>query len=403
MQQKLLAAAIAAVLATPIAGMAQTTVTVYGKLYPQITSVRVSDGTAPGTPVASLATAPSAALQGRRLTTMDASNSRIGFRGTEKLGDGLTAIFQLEGAFGVDNGTLNTSGVLFDQDTFVGLSGSFGTVKLGLQDTVYKNLGDRISFPRGLSSGNNTTLSHIIGKQGFGGNNAARFHERLPNTIKYESPVFSGFQIMGSYALGEQVGSISTGSTFSGGVSYLAGPLYLAVAHEIHNDFFGGSLNMPNAAQRNTAGKDSKDTATRLTARYSITNDTRLEGDFARIEYDETGPAAVGDFRNYKHNTWALALQQDIDAFTLQASFGKAGAGSCRLQGVACNTSGMDGKMLVLGGVYSLSKRTGLYAVFTRMDNGPSAAYSNLTRQGGGRTGVGSDINQVSLGIAHDF
>lgn len=402
MQKKVLAVAIASVLAMPLAAQAQTNVTVYGKLYPQINSVRVSGATAPGTPVSSLAATPSAANQSRDLLLMESSNSRFGFRGTEKIG-ALTAMIQLEGSFGVDSGALNTTNTLWDQDTFVGLAGGFGTVKLGLMDTVYKNLGDRISFPRGLASGNIVTLSHILSKQGFGSNKASRFHERSPNSIKYESPRFGGFQFLTNYALGEVAGSVSTGSLFAAGVKYEAGPLYVALAHEVHNDYFGGSLNMPTAARRTTAGKDSKDTATRLTAQYRVTPATRVEGNIARVEFDESGAGAVGDFRNYRHNTWALSLQQDIGAFTLQASYGQAGAGSCRLVGMACSTTGMDGKMAVLGGTYALSKRTALFGIATRLHNGPSAAYSNLSRQGGGAVGAGANITQLALGIVHDF
>ena len=57
-------------------------------------------------------------------------NSKIGVRGQEDLGNGLSAIFTLEGGIGADNGE-TTSGQLFNRESTVGLKGSFGEVKVG--------------------------------------------------------------------------------------------------------------------------------------------------------------------------------------------------------------------------------------------------------------------------------
>ena len=57
-------------------------------------------------------------------------NSKIGVRGQEDLGNGLVAIFTLEGGIGADNGETN-SGQLFNRESTVGLKGSFGEVKIG--------------------------------------------------------------------------------------------------------------------------------------------------------------------------------------------------------------------------------------------------------------------------------
>jgi predicted porin len=425
MKKKALAVAIGAALALPLAAQAQTSVTVYGKLYPQINSARVYGATAPGTGVSSLTTPPAATAAGataranRDVTLMESSNSRIGFRGTEDLGSGLKAIFQLEASFGVDSGLLNTTNTLFDQDTFVGMSGGFGTVKLGNMDTVYKSLGDRLSFPRGLASGNIPSLSYILSRQGFGTgtNNRGRFHERVNNNIRYESPEFSGFQFMTNYALGETAGDFSSNSVFAAGAKYEGGPFYFALAHEVHNDWFGGSQNFPvpavlpagataaTPASLAAAGRDSKDKATRLTAQYKITPATRVEANVARIVYDERGTAPVGSFRNYKLTTWSLSAEQVLGAFTLQASYGQANEGTCRLLGTACSTAGLGAKMGVLGGTYALSKRTALFAIATHMRNDRSATYSNLSRAAGAAMPVapGADMTQLAIGVDHSF
>jgi predicted porin len=411
MKKKVLAVAVGAALTLPLAAQAQTSVTVYGKLYPQINSARVYGATAPGTgAVSSLTTIDTAARRANRdVVLMESANSRIGFRGTEDLGSGLKAIFQLEGSFGVDTGALNTANTLFDQDTFVGLSSGFGTIKLGNMDTVYKSLGDRLSFPRGLASGNAPSLSYILSKATFGpGSNssAARFHERANNNIRYESADYGGFQFMANYALGETAGDFNRGSLFAVGGKYEGGPFYVALAHEVHNDRFGGSTNLGRAP---VAGSESKDTATRLTGQYRITPATRVEANVARLDYDESGGAApVGSFREYKTTTWSLSAEQIMGPFTLSASYGQANAGSCTLLAAACSTTGIKGQMAILGGTYALSKRTAFFAYGTHMRNGRSSSYSNLTRQNvnpatGANVVAGQDMTQLVVGIDHTF
>src|SRR6185436_6926064 len=125
-------------------------VELYGKLYPEIVRQRGSGATAAGTPTASFA---GAAQGGNAIISrqeMESSNSRFGVRGSEKLGGGLRAIFQLETQFLVDS----NNSAFAARDSFVGLTHpAWGTVKLGRMDTPFKTYGDDISF-LGISSGN---------------------------------------------------------------------------------------------------------------------------------------------------------------------------------------------------------------------------------------------------------
>jgi predicted porin len=396
----LIAVAVAAAFSSPLVVQAQTNVTVYGKLYPHVASIRTSGATPVGTAnMSSLSSAPTGARSSKQ-TVMQSSNSRIGFRGTEDLGGGLKAIFQLESSFSVDSGTLNANNVLWGQDTFVGLAGGFGTVKLGKMDTPYKNLGDPISF-FGTVSGNFTASSAVLANQNWGVGNAHRFHERKNNAISYESPRFAGFQVLAQYALGEQAGNTSGGSTTTAGVKYEAGPIYVALAHEHHEDQFGGSLNMPTAGLRTTAGKESDDDATRLTVAYRLAPQTRIAALVSSVRLKEEGPGTLtaGSFREYRHNTWNVSGEHGIGPVTLFASYGQAGAGKCTLTAVACTTAGLDSKQLSLGSFYSLSKRTQLFLTASQFKNGHSANFSNAV----GRVNPGEDTKVVALGIHHTF
>jgi predicted porin len=64
------------------------------------------------------------------------SPSRLGFRGSEDLGDGLRAVFTLESQIGLDTGTFLNGGRAFGRQAWVGLSGSWGTLSLGRQNTM---------------------------------------------------------------------------------------------------------------------------------------------------------------------------------------------------------------------------------------------------------------------------
>ncbi|HZV67009.1 MAG TPA: porin [Telluria sp.] len=383
-----------------LSAQAQSNVTIYGRLYPEIVNVNVSGATPKGQAVSTLAAAPTSAAD-VRATSEDSPNSRLGFRGAEDLGSGLKAIFQLEIGFGVDTGTNSSTSSLFSRDTYVGLASNYGTVKLGSMDTVYKNLGDTMSY-LGISSGNFLSTSNILSKPGIGSSSASSFHLRRANSLVYESPEFAGgFQALFDYSLGEVANDFQRQNVISTGLKYEAGPLYAAVAVERHYDLFGGSLNVPTALSNATNPlAHSRDEAIRWTAQYKFSDSTRVEANLANIKYNETG-GTVGKFQEYKHRTWSIAGEQKIANVTMIASYGAATAGSCALVGnAACNTDGLDGKMATVGAGYSFSKRTLVFAVYTYMGNGDSAVYNNYNN---GKPATGQDIKTFAVGIAHNF
>jgi predicted porin len=410
-KKTLMAASVALAIAAPLAVQAQTSVQVYGRLYPQINHYKLSGATAAGTPGSSLSTRVGGAdVTG---TNMESPNARLGFRGSEDLGAGLKAIFQLEMSFGVDNGVIPTN-TLFGRDTFVGLAGGFGTIRLGKMDTVYKSIGDTLSF-LGISSGNFMATSNILSKPGIGGSGTS-FHLRRDNSIIYETPEFAGFQGLFDYSLGEFAGDFKRNSLISTGVKYENGPIYAAIAHERHRNMFGASSGITSplgltgagtTALRNSAttaggvaipGASSTDKATRLTLQYKITPDTRVEANIAKLDFNETG---TGTFRSYNTRTWALGVEHKMGPVTLASSYGQASAGSCRLAVGPCSTSGLDGKMFNIGAGYSLSKRTLLYTVYSRLNNGSSARYSNVVQAPD--PVAGQDTNQFAVGVSHSF
>ncbi|WP_018992952.1 porin [Aromatoleum toluclasticum] len=390
-------AALATVgIAAPFVAQAESAnVVIYGKLYPQIVQVRTSGATDAGGRVSTLSNAAKGD-EIRSHTEINASNSRLGFRGTEDLGNGYKAHFQIEQKVAIDTG----EGELGTRNTFVGLSGGFGFVKLGNYDTVYKSIGDTLSF-LGISGGNFVSNSSILSKSALGSGKAGSFHLRAANTVRYESPEFGGLQFLAQYATDEAKTDERDPDLQSYGVKYRNGPLYLALAHEIHTDFFGGSRNARSSASNFTAapGANSRDTGTRATVQYKFGN-SRVEVDYAVLKYKESGGVATG-FKEYEQRAYSISADHKIGNWTIAASYAHASPEDCSLVGGgACSTSGLDGEQLNLGASYSLSKRTSLFALFSRLNNDRSARFSNLAI---GKPDAGADITQAALGISHSF
>src|SRR5207245_4438480 len=91
MNKKLLAIAVAGIAGAPMLASAQSTsVTLYGRLYPEINFARMTGATAPGSGVSTLSGAPTGESFGT-ITKEDASNSRFGLRGSESFGNGWAA------------------------------------------------------------------------------------------------------------------------------------------------------------------------------------------------------------------------------------------------------------------------------------------------------------------------
>jgi predicted porin len=165
MQKKLIALAVAGMVAAPLA-MAQSNVTIYGLVDMGLT--HYSDS----------------ASKAANRTGLDQgllNGSRIGFRGTEDLGNGLKAGFVLEGGLAPDTG----SGLSMNRQSFLTLSGDFGTVAVGRQYTPQFNLWGAAD-PFGLGAAGNAA-------------NIAQVQTRLSNLIAYVSPNFNGLSVTAGY------------------------------------------------------------------------------------------------------------------------------------------------------------------------------------------------------------
>ncbi len=151
-----------------------------------------------------------------------AQGSRWGLKGTEDLGGGLKAIFQLENGFDVNSGHLGQGGLEFGRQAYVGLTqDQYGTVTLGRQ---YDSVVDYLAPLTANGNWGGYLLSHP-----YDNDNTDNSY-RLDNTVKYASPVIAGFQIGGTYSFSNSTG-FAYNRAYSIGAQYSLGGLQLAGAY----------------------------------------------------------------------------------------------------------------------------------------------------------------------------
>ena len=136
--------------------------------------------------------------------------SYIGFKGTEDLGGGLSAYFDMRNNFFADTGAQNGD-VFWGEKSFVGLKGGFGRIQFGR----FLNAYDDISFK---AIGDSVAGQHGVGYSG-----------RDNNTIGYYSPDFNGLTFTATTSLKEGVAGNNVSSL---NVKYANGPLVVALAYE---------------------------------------------------------------------------------------------------------------------------------------------------------------------------
>ncbi|MEO6921150.1 MAG: porin [Collimonas sp.] len=344
--------------------MAQTNVTIYGIVD---TSFRyVSSDNAAG-------------QKNFRIDNGAISNSRLGFKGTEDLGGGLKAIFRLENGFNSDTGSLSSSGTLFSRQSWVGLSGGFGQVTLGRQQTPLFDLMADHFDP--LTVGNYDQNAWMP---------AGATLIRNSNMVKYTGSA-GGFAGALSYAFGEKAGSVKQGSQFGATGQYT-----------ISGFSFGGGYQQT-VSPVNT---DWKDTVYNVSASYAF-GAAKLFGGYYRIK-DNTGttPAYFGVANSPASINGGIAgVQRTDNAYFLGATFQATPAWSLTAAGYYDKSKNVtvaslgnlgDGSRYALVGVaeYALSKRTQVYGTVD-YNKAKDAALSEL---------VGKDsVTGVGVGIRHIF
>lgn len=179
MKKKLIVAAVAGALTAPAVALAQSsTVQIYGLLNWEY----ALHNSAPD----------NAAAAGRNSTDqLNSGASRIGFKGEEKLGGGLSAWFQCESDIRFLGGGADTAGVWCDRNSALGMKGSWGNFFIGTWDSPIKQV---TSATRMLNETGWLGAQHLLMTfAGFG------YSTRNVNSVNYASPNMNGFNINAQY------------------------------------------------------------------------------------------------------------------------------------------------------------------------------------------------------------
>lgn len=310
-----------------------------------------------------------------KLTSGVASGSRLGFKGSEDLGDGMAAISLLESGFQTDTGAMGQGGLLFGRQAYVGLQSRAGTVTLGRQYTPqYLAVAAVDPFGSGMAGDTKNLMAAT-------GNSASR----MDNAIKYVSPLLHGVSAELVYGTGEVAGDNAAGRQFGGALGYAAGPLAVKLAYHNRNNDTAALKNASSA--RNTV----------LTATYDFGPAK------AHLAYGADKGTNSAPLRNGANPFgYAVAPTPSTDSADLllgvTVPFGVQTWMASYIRKNDKTAYNQDAQQFALGYRYYLSKRTDVYTAYARIRNKNGAGYTV-----GSAIEGGTGDRAVNLGLRHVF
>jgi predicted porin len=269
------------------------------------------------------------------------SGSRLGFRGTEDLGDGLKAVFQIEHRFNADEGTQSNTTRFWEGKAIVGLEGGFGRVTLGREENPAYTYSQAVADPWGTDTvaGNGSIVAGRIGST------------RYSNTVNYRFSA-NGFTVGAQIAEADgntPTGGVAENKPYSLGAAWASGPFVVGVGFE------------------NPADEDDQWATVNGSYNFGIVKVGAFFGAGRNVD-------------DQKHRAYLVSLTAPISQGELRASWGQL---------KNTTTDVIKDRQLSVGYHYALSKRTTVYADVTRESRDDMA--DNLKTTG------------YDVGIKHNF
>ncbi len=376
MTKNILAIAIAAAVMAPSAFAAAT---VYGVAHESINSFSsVSDG----------ASTPSST----GLTSLSSNSSRLGIKGSEDLGAGMKAVYQMEFSVNMDgeSGTSGLGGAA--RNTFIGLGGGFGTVLAGRHDSLIKMTGRKYDLFGDQVGNNRNILRMSLPTAVTNASDISTFavDGRHNNVLAYISPTWSGFHFGAAYV----PSSATTQNETYDNATFKAAALTALADYTVGNfSATLGYINIDNGSSALTGLGATREafTAYRLGAGYTF-GAAKVVGLYQN--------AAIGGAVNAKQDTYGLGGSYKVGAAgTVKAQYYMAGNNSAQAD--------TNGTLTTVGYDHALSKNTTAYAVYAAAHNAANAGYTTDMASGGSGSVVtaitGKDNSALSVGIIHNF
>lgn len=325
---------------------AQSSVTIYGIVDAAVESVS------------------SGGVRATRVESGGAYQSRLGYRGSEDLGGGLKAIFNLESRFTIDDGA-SFGGLAFGGRAIVGLQGPWGTVVAGREYIPLYQV---------------KVTSNPFGYNGYGPAQIMMVGGpiRSNNAVRYDSPNFGGFSMSAMYGLGAEDPANAQAGRQQG----------VASQYSFGRTWVGAGWNR-------TAVRSA---AVRSTDEYVI-----------GVRHNFGAASLYGNYWGFKTDNNVVQDKEVRQAMigvsaplyaggTLLASY------SQRWAVRPASADGDDAAQIAIGLEHSLSKRTTAYAHFTKVRNkgASNVEVSDLANAGSAATGFSSP-KAIQVGLRHFF
>jgi predicted porin len=407
MNKKLLAVAVAgAFTAAPLAAFAQSTVTISG--FFSVSMENISLG--------SYGTGGSRPLGGNKSEgRLGDNSSRVVFNVVEDLGGGMRAVAQADLRFNVAN---TSSGLPpMSGNTHVGLRGSWGQIRAGLQDLHY---GLTESYMNDRGDLRNASFA-ILGFLAAGGAAIAN-HSRTPNTVFYDTPDFGGFTARIAYSFSPMTNSTLSATGLTSGAGVVTGgpaqptqssndigstsrkgnawnfaPYYSAGGINAGYSYWRAKLDNPNGFASAVASADQR--GDRLAGSYLFPMGLKIG-----LAYDRSRLNGAQTLNNgtalSRRTAWSFPVSYAWGASEIHFHYDRAGADKV----IAGDTKA---RMIAVSYVYNLSKRTNVALGYAQIRNGAQAAYNLFTSTSLGSADAGlkpgEDPRLLSLTMRHAF
>ena len=358
-----LLAAGALALAATLPAAAQDNVQLYGRLNVALEALH-SSGT------------------GDSVQRLSNNRSVLGLRGSEDLGGGWQALFQVEGTLAPDTG----AGAIAARDTRVGIQGPWGTLFAGNWTLPYNSATSALDPFYPTTAGYMSLMGNGAGATESNTSNTYSFDRRQQNSVHYWTPQWQGWSLRVARGMGEErPASGAHPALVSAALLYDSGMFYGTLAHEKHHDYQGRGLS---------------DHGSKLALAWRIDSATQLAVAVESLRY----ATAAGEL--HRRTAYVSATRQ-FGRHGLRVGLAHAQSAS----GSALDTigsvragAGTGATHATVGYDYQLSKRSSLYAYYTRLANGRNGiagfAINSLASDAQTR---GATLSGVVLGMRHNF
>lgn len=370
----------AAAAATCTTAMAQTapsaaTVQIYGVLD---TGVETLDNVGPGQV---------------RLTRIPSNTgtvpSRFGFRGSEDLGGGLSAVFNLEAGIAMDTGTSGQGGRMFGRQASVGINSPLGSITLG---RLYSML-----FYSQLDA-------DILGPNIYGASALDSYipNARQDNAIAYRG-TFSGLTLGASYSFGRDTVNAgpSPGGTNCAGESGSDSQACRAQSYMLKYDASGWGVAVAYDEQRGRTTTGPTDIVLPLGLNSSNKKDTRtVVNGYFKLSDVKIGAGVIqrdndGDVLKSKSNLWYIGAAYPLTPFwTIDGQVYKLDYN---------DSPNFNATLYAARALYAFSKRTSVYGQVGHIKNSAASILSASGGQPGSNTAPGVSQTGFMFGVRHAF